>query len=63
MRHSNVVVNLIGKDWATRNFTLKDVNVTGPATLARIARESGVERFVYISHINARENTKVKNMK
>jgi NADH dehydrogenase (ubiquinone) 1 alpha subcomplex subunit 9 len=59
MQHSNVVVNLIGRDWATRNFSLEEVNVTGPARLARIARECGVERFVHISNINAREKPEV----
>jgi len=54
--HSNIVINLIGQGWETRNFSFKDVNVTGPATIARICREMGVERLVHMSHVNAREN-------
>jgi len=53
--HSNIVINLIGQGWETHNFSYKDVNVTGPATIARICREMGVQRLVHMSHINARE--------
>jgi nucleoside-diphosphate-sugar epimerase len=59
MAHSNVVINCIGREWPTRNFSLEEVNIHGPARLARIARESGVKRFVHISAINAREQPKV----
>jgi len=53
MKYSDVVVNCIGREYETRNFKFKDVNVTGPATLARIAKEMGVKRFIHISTINA----------
>jgi len=53
--HSNIVINLIGQGWETRNFKYEDVNVVGPQTIARICREMGVKRLVHISHINARE--------
>jgi len=56
MKYSDVVINLIGREHETLNFKFKDVNVTGPATLARIAREMGVKRFIHISSINAKEN-------
>jgi len=29
MKHSNVVINLIGRDWETRNFTFDDIYVKG----------------------------------
>lgn len=35
VKHSNVVVNLAGRDWATRNFSLNDVNVDGARRIAR----------------------------
>jgi len=54
--HSNIVINLIGRDWETKNFSYEDVNVTGPQRIARICKEAGVERLVHMSHINAREN-------
>ena len=62
MAYSNVVINLIGKEWGTRNFSLQEVHVDGPARLARIAREMGVERFIHISHINAREDPQVRSL-
>ena len=35
------------------NFNYEDINVTGPATLARICKEMGVQRLVNFSSINA----------
>ena len=59
MKYSDVVVNCIGREYETRNFKFKDVNVTGPATLARIAREMGVKRFIHLSSINASDKPAV----
>jgi len=56
MKYSDIVINCIGREYETRNFKFKDVNVTGPATLARIAKEMGVKRFIHISSINASDN-------
>ena len=53
MRHSDIVYNLVGRDYETKNFTYEDVHVTGPARIAAIAREAGVPRFVHVSHLNA----------
>jgi NADH dehydrogenase (ubiquinone) 1 alpha subcomplex subunit 9 len=53
MKYSNVVINLIGRDWETKNFKFDDVHVKGARDLARIAKESGVERFIHMSHLNA----------
>jgi len=52
---SSIVINLIGRQWETKNFKYEDVNIEGPATLARICKESGVQRFVHMSSVNARE--------
>ena len=54
--HSNIVINCIGRGFDTMNFTVEDVNINGPARIARICKEMGVERFVHFSHINARKN-------
>lgn len=35
VEHSNVVINLVGREWETRNYTLDDVNVEGAARIAR----------------------------
>lgn len=54
VKHSNIVINLIGRDMETRNFSYTDVNVNGPETIARICKEMGVQRLVHMSSINAR---------
>jgi len=61
--HSNIVINLIGRDYETKNFSYEDVNITGPQRIARLCKEAGVQRFVHISHINAREQPEVAFLK
>lgn len=58
MKYSNVVINLIGKENETRNFSLDDVHVKGARTIARIARESGVSKLIHFSSLNVAENPK-----
>jgi len=53
MKYSNVVINLVGRDWETKNFTFDAVNNEGACRIARLAREAGVERFIHVSHVNA----------
>ncbi|GBP17102.1 NADH dehydrogenase 1 alpha subcomplex subunit 9, mitochondrial [Eumeta japonica] len=55
VRHSNVVINLIGRDYETKNFKYKDVHIDGARRLAKISRECGVERFIHLSYLNAEE--------
>jgi len=58
MKHSNVVINLMGRNYETGNFSFEDVHVTGPRTVARIAKELGVETLLHCSALNATENPK-----
>lgn len=58
MQYSDVVINLIGREFETRNFKFEDVNIHGPRQLARLARESGVKNFIHISALNASEKPK-----
>ncbi|XP_020285244.1 NADH dehydrogenase [ubiquinone] 1 alpha subcomplex subunit 9, mitochondrial [Pseudomyrmex gracilis] len=53
IKYSNVVVNLIGRDWETRNFTYHEVHVDGARRLARLCKEANVEHFVHVSALNA----------
>ncbi|AWP08822.1 NADH dehydrogenase 1 alpha subcomplex subunit 9 mitochondrial [Scophthalmus maximus] len=53
MEHSNVVINLVGREWETRNFRYEDVFVSIPQQIAKAAREAGIEKFVHMSHLNA----------
>jgi NADH dehydrogenase (ubiquinone) 1 alpha subcomplex subunit 9 len=61
MKYSNVVINLMGRDWETMNFKFHDVNVTGARTVARLAKECGVKRLIHFSSLNCDPNPKVIN--
>jgi NADH dehydrogenase (ubiquinone) 1 alpha subcomplex subunit 9 len=53
VRHSDTVYNLVGRDYETKNFNYTDVHVTGSALISRICSESGVGRYIQLSHLNA----------
>ncbi|EIN12372.1 NAD(P)-binding protein [Punctularia strigosozonata HHB-11173 SS5] len=53
LRHSDTVYNLVGRDYPTKNFSYTDVHVTGASTIAKVAADNGVSRFVHVSHLNA----------
>ncbi|PWN24771.1 putative NADH2 dehydrogenase 40K chain [Jaminaea rosea] len=60
LRHSDVVYNLTGRNYETKNFTFNDVHATGAARIAAIAADAGVSRFIHVSHLNAREDSPSK---
>ena len=41
VERSNVVINMVGREWETRNFSFEDVNVTFPKKLAEICADVG----------------------
>ncbi|XP_040295142.1 NADH dehydrogenase [ubiquinone] 1 alpha subcomplex subunit 9, mitochondrial [Bufo bufo] len=53
LQHSSVVINLVGKEWETSNFSFEDMFVNIPKDIALLAREAGVEKFIHVSHLNA----------
>ncbi|XP_064599885.1 NADH dehydrogenase [ubiquinone] 1 alpha subcomplex subunit 9, mitochondrial-like [Liolophura sinensis] len=63
MQYSNVVVNLIGREYETKNYKLNDVNVEGSRRIARLARECGVSRLIHFSALNASLNPQIIYMK
>ena len=56
VKYSNVVINLVGRDWETKNFPFKEVHVEGARRLARISREAGVDKFIHVSALNASQD-------
>ncbi|XP_019399756.1 PREDICTED: NADH dehydrogenase [ubiquinone] 1 alpha subcomplex subunit 9, mitochondrial [Crocodylus porosus] len=63
VENSNVVINLVGRDWETKNFSFEDIYVNIPRDIARISREAGVEKFIHISHLNADMNSPSKYLR
>ncbi|XP_014256435.1 NADH dehydrogenase [ubiquinone] 1 alpha subcomplex subunit 9, mitochondrial-like [Cimex lectularius] len=55
VQYSNVVINLVGRDWETKNFSFHDVHVKGARSIAKMAKKAGVETFVHVSALNATE--------
>lgn len=53
------MINLVGRDWETKNYTFHDVNVKIARKLAKLCKESGVEKFIHVSHLNAAEKPEV----
>ncbi|XP_037933946.1 NADH dehydrogenase [ubiquinone] 1 alpha subcomplex subunit 9, mitochondrial [Teleopsis dalmanni] len=58
VKYSNVVINLVGRDFETKNFKFDDVHVDGAKRIARICREAGVERLIHLSSLNLDPNPK-----
>lgn len=57
VRHSNIVYNLVGTDYATKNFSLEDVHVEGAERIAEAVAKYDVDRFVHVSSYNADKNS------
>lgn len=53
VEHSHVVINLVGREYETKNFSFDDVFVNIPKQIATLSREAGVEKFIHMSHLNA----------
>lgn len=57
VRHSDMVFNLIGRDYPTKNFSLFDVHVEGVERIAEAVAKYDVDRFIHMSSYNADENS------
>ena len=58
IKYSNVVVNLIGKDTETKNYSHEYIHVDSAARIARISKEMGVEELIHVSALNASPSVK-----
>jgi NADH dehydrogenase (ubiquinone) 1 alpha subcomplex subunit 9 len=57
VRHSDIVYNLIGRDYPTKNFDLFDVHVWGAERIAEAVAKYDVDRFVHVSSYNASKDS------
>ncbi|KAK7355609.1 hypothetical protein VNO80_14869 [Phaseolus coccineus] len=54
MAKANVVINLIGRDYETRNYSFEEVNYQMAENLAKISKEhGGILRFIQVSCLGA----------
>ncbi|XP_048882266.1 NADH dehydrogenase [ubiquinone] 1 alpha subcomplex subunit 9, mitochondrial [Brienomyrus brachyistius] len=63
LAHSDVVINLVGREWETRNYGFEHVNVTIPQQIAKAAREAGIAKLIHVSHLNADIRSPSKNLR
>ncbi|OKL61080.1 hypothetical protein UA08_03794 [Talaromyces atroroseus] len=57
VRHSDVVYNLVGRDYPTKNFTYEDVHVDGAERIAEAVAKYDIDRFIHVSSYNAAEDS------
>ncbi|KAJ5125312.1 copper/iron-regulated glutamine amidotransferase [Penicillium atrosanguineum] len=57
VRHSDVVYNLTGRQYPTKNFSLADVHVDGAERIAEAVAKYDVDRFIHVSSYNARRDS------
>ncbi|KAL1975039.1 hypothetical protein VTN31DRAFT_5243 [Thermomyces dupontii] len=57
VRHSDVVYNLVGRDYPTKNFSFEDVHVDGAERIAEAVAKYDVDRFIHVSSYNASEDS------
>jgi NADH dehydrogenase (ubiquinone) 1 alpha subcomplex subunit 9 len=49
VRHSDMVFNLVGRDYPTKNFDLEDVHVEGTHRIASAVAKYDVDRYIHVS--------------
>jgi NADH dehydrogenase (ubiquinone) 1 alpha subcomplex subunit 9 len=57
VRHSDIVYNLIGRNYPTKNFSLFDVNVESVERIAEACAKYDIDRFIHVSSYNADINS------
>lgn len=62
-KFSNVVVNVVGRTWDTRNFTMHETHVDGAARIAEVVKELGIERLIHVSALGASTDSECEWLK
>ncbi|KAI6082784.1 putative N6-adenine methyltransferase-domain-containing protein [Hypoxylon rubiginosum] len=57
VRHSDVVYNLIGRNYPTKNYSLEDVHVEGTERIVEAVAKYDVDRYIHVSSYNADPNS------
>lgn len=57
VRHSDIVYNLVGRDYPTKNFTLEDVHVEGTERIVEATAKYDVDRYIHVSSHSANPNS------
>jgi NADH dehydrogenase (ubiquinone) 1 alpha subcomplex subunit 9 len=57
VRHSDLVYNLIGRKYPTKNFSYWDVHVEGTERIAEAVAKYDCDRFIQVSSYNADVNS------
>lgn len=50
---SNVVINLIGRDFETHRYRFEDINIEAAERIASVSAELGVKRLIHFSALGA----------
>jgi len=57
VKHSDIVFNLMGREYPTKNFSYDDVHVEGARRVAEAVAKYNVSRLVHVSAFNADPNS------
>jgi NADH dehydrogenase (ubiquinone) 1 alpha subcomplex subunit 9 len=57
VRHSDLVYNLVGRKYPTKNFSYHDVHVEGTERIAEAVAKYDCDRFIHVSSYNADVNS------
>ncbi|BCR83110.1 complex I NDUFA9 subunit family protein [Aspergillus chevalieri] len=57
VRHSDIVYNLVGRQYPTKNFSYADVHVDGTERIAEATAKYDIDRFIHVSSYNANKDS------
>ncbi|KAI5361265.1 Putative NmrA-like domain, NAD(P)-binding domain superfamily [Septoria linicola] len=57
VRHSDIVINMVGRDYPTKNFDLQDVHEEGTRRIAEAVAKYDVDRFIQVSSHSAAKDS------